>query len=50
VLCTDGTATLRTESGEALKLARGESCFVPAADGPLSASGPAHLFLAAPGL
>jgi mannose-6-phosphate isomerase len=60
VLCTTGTALLRSGSGEAVKLARGESCFVSAADGPLEASaadgpleasaadGPAHLFLAAP--
>ena len=48
-LCTDGTAALTSESGEAVKLARGESCFASAADGPLRASGPAHLFLAAPG-
>jgi mannose-6-phosphate isomerase len=48
VLCTTGTATLRT-AGDQVKLARGESCFVSAADGPLSAAGPARLFLAAPG-
>jgi mannose-6-phosphate isomerase len=48
-LCTGGAATLRTDSGEAVKLSRGESCFIPAADGPLHASGPARLFLAAPG-
>ena len=48
-LCTDGAATLRTASGETVKLARGESCFIPAADGPLRAGGPARLFLAAPG-
>ena len=48
-LCTDGAATLRTDSGETVKLPRGESCFIPAADGPLHASGPARLFLAAPG-
>jgi mannose-6-phosphate isomerase len=47
-LCTDGVATLRTGSGETVKLARGESCFIPAADGPLHASGPARLFLASP--
>ena len=35
--------------GRAVKLARGESCFVSAADGPLRARGPARLFLAAPG-
>lgn len=48
-LCTDGAATLRTDSGETVKLARGESSFIPAADGPLHACGPARLFLAAPG-
>ena len=48
-LCTDGAAALHTESDEAVKLTRGESCFVSAADGPLSAVGPARLFLAAPG-
>jgi mannose-6-phosphate isomerase len=48
-LCTSGTAALRTESGESAKLARGESCFVSAADGAIHASGPARLFLAAPG-
>jgi mannose-6-phosphate isomerase len=48
-LCTDGAATLRADSGDTLKLPRGESCFIPAADGPVHASGPARLFLAAPG-
>ena len=48
-LCTDGAATLRTDDGETVKLPRGESCFIPAADGPLHACGPARLFLAAPG-
>jgi mannose-6-phosphate isomerase len=48
-LCTDGAATLRSESGEAVKLARGESCFVSAADGGVRAAGPARIFLAAPG-
>jgi mannose-6-phosphate isomerase len=50
VLCTDGTAVLRTESDQTLKLPCGESCFASAADGPLSATGPARLFLAAPGV
>jgi mannose-6-phosphate isomerase len=49
VLCTDGAALLRDQAGETVKLARGDSCFVSAADGPLRASGPAHLFIAAPG-
>jgi mannose-6-phosphate isomerase len=48
-LCIAGVATLRTESGETVKLPRGESCFIPAADGPLHACGPARLFLASPG-
>jgi mannose-6-phosphate isomerase len=48
-LCTDGAATLGTGSGETVKLLRGESCFIPAADGPLHACGPARLFLASPG-
>ena len=48
-LCTAGAATLRAESGETVKLPRGESCFIPAADGPLYACGPARLFLASPG-
>src|SRR5579859_642436 len=48
-LCTDGAATLRTGSGETVKLPRGDSCFIPAADGPLQAAGPARLFLASPG-
>ena len=39
-LCTDGAATLRTESGETVKLPRGDSCFIPAADGPLQAAAP----------
>jgi mannose-6-phosphate isomerase len=48
-LCTAGAATLHTDSGDTVKLPRGESCFIPAADGPLHASGPARLFLATPG-
>ncbi len=48
-LCTAGVATLRTDSDETVKLPRGESCFIPAADGPLHACGPARLFLASPG-
>ena len=47
-LCTAGTAALRGERAQ-IKLARGESCFVPAADGRLRAVGPGRLFLAAPG-
>jgi mannose-6-phosphate isomerase len=45
VLCTDGAGFLR--AGQAtLKVARGESCFIPASDGQVTASGPAALFIA----
>jgi mannose-6-phosphate isomerase len=54
VLCTEGSATLRTgqapsEPGHAIELSRGESCFIAAADGPVRATGRAHLALASPG-
>jgi mannose-6-phosphate isomerase len=49
-LCTDGVATLRTSTGQTATLPRGNSAFIPAADGALRACGPAHLFLAASGL
>jgi mannose-6-phosphate isomerase len=48
VLCTEGTAMLRARSGM-LKVARGESCYLPAPDGAVTASGPAALFIAASG-
>src|SRR5262249_33915944 len=49
VLCADGAALLR--AGQAtLKVARGESCFIPESDGPVSASGPAALFIAGNGI
>ena len=40
VLCVEGAGTLRASSGT-LKVARGESCFLSAADGAVTASGPA---------
>jgi mannose-6-phosphate isomerase len=49
VLCTDGSAVLRSATGT-LTLTRGESCFLPAADGPVTAAGPASLFVAAAGV
>ncbi|HEY0932791.1 MAG TPA: mannose-6-phosphate isomerase, class I, partial [Trebonia sp.] len=49
VLCTDGAAVLRGGRG-ALKVVRGESCFLSAADGAVSASGPASLFIATDGI
>jgi mannose-6-phosphate isomerase len=49
VLCTEGTAALRASSGT-LKAARGESCYLPARDGAVTASGPAELFIAGSGI
>ena len=49
ILCTEGAASLRDASGGAVKAARGESCFVSAADGTVTATGPATLFIATTG-
>jgi mannose-6-phosphate isomerase len=49
VLCVDGAATLRAKTG-ALKVGRGESCYLSAADDEVTASGPAILFIAVGGL
>jgi mannose-6-phosphate isomerase len=49
VLCTEGTATLSAGSGT-LKVAKGESCYLPARDGAVTASGPAVLFIAGSGI
>jgi mannose-6-phosphate isomerase len=58
LLCTEGSAALHPEPdsaaphpepGAAVELSRGQSCFIPAADGPVLATGRAHLFLASPG-
>ena len=49
VLCTEGTVTLRAVE-TALKAGRGESCFVSAADGLVTVSGPAVIYFAACGL
>jgi mannose-6-phosphate isomerase len=59
VLCTEGSATLRTGQaqnglspsgpGSTIELSRGESCFIAAAEGPVRASGHARLALASPG-
>jgi mannose-6-phosphate isomerase len=49
LLCTEGSAVLRSESGQPTELGRGQSCFVSAADGTVNATGQAHLFLAAVG-
>ena len=48
-LCTEGAGTLRTSSAT-LKVAKGESCYLSAADGAVAASGPAVLFIAGSGI
>ena len=48
VLCTEGTGILRAGQA-ALKVGRGESCFIPVSDGVVTASGPAALFIAGMG-
>jgi len=49
-LCAEGTVSLTSADGSALKITRGESCFLPAADGPARAAGPGVIFLAATGI
>ena len=49
VLCTEGAGALRAISG-ALKVGRGESCYLSAADGTVTAAGPAVLFIAGSGI
>jgi mannose-6-phosphate isomerase len=49
LLCLDGACTLRAASAATLDLSRGESCFIPFADGPVAAAGHARLILATPG-
>jgi len=49
LLCLDGACSLRAASGSALDLTRGDSCFIPFADGPVHATGSARLALATPG-
>jgi mannose-6-phosphate isomerase len=59
VLCTEGTAVLRASGasvdgasvdGQDLTVGRGQSCFLSAVDGIVTATGPASLFIAASGL
>jgi mannose-6-phosphate isomerase len=49
LLCTAGTAVLRA-GADVLRLPRGGSCFLAAADGAVSAAGPASLFVAGPNI
>ncbi|HTX25457.1 MAG TPA: mannose-6-phosphate isomerase, class I [Streptosporangiaceae bacterium] len=48
LLCTEGSVVLRGASGQ-VRLARGESCFVSAADGAVTGTGQARAFLAGVG-
>ena len=50
MLCVSGGVAARNAAGDTVKLGRGESCFVSAADGALTATGPARVFLASVGL
>ncbi len=50
LLCIEGACVLRSRSGQALELARGDSCFISAADAAILAGGFARLVLAAPGV
>ena len=49
VLCVEGTLCLRDEAGVTLKIGRGESCFLSAADQQVTAQGPAEAFIASVG-
>jgi mannose-6-phosphate isomerase len=48
LLCLDGACTLRAASGQELDLTRGDSCFIPFADGPVQATGQARLAQSTP--
>ena len=49
VLCVEGTLCLRDEAGVTLKVGRGESCFLSAADQQVTVQGPAEAFIASMG-
>jgi mannose-6-phosphate isomerase len=49
VLCTEGAVVLHSDPGHVVKLGRGESCFVSAADGPIRCGGEGRVFLAGSG-
>jgi mannose-6-phosphate isomerase len=50
VLCVAGSVSLTSADGAALKTARGESCFLSAADGQVRAAGPGVIFIATTGI
>ena len=49
VLCVEGTLLLRGAAGAPLKVGRGESCFLTAADQQVTGQGPAEAFIAGVG-
>jgi mannose-6-phosphate isomerase len=49
VFVVAGTLTVRDAAGEALKISRGESAFLPFSDGAATAAGPAEAFIASVG-
>jgi mannose-6-phosphate isomerase len=49
LLCTEGAVKLRSQTGATVEMRRGGSCFVSAADGAVSGTGPARAFLTSPG-
>jgi len=49
MLCTEGSAVLRASDRD-LTVQRGESCYLSATDGPVTAVGPATVFIATTGL
>ena len=49
VLCTEGAVSLRDAAGATIEVARGESCFLSAADGAVTARGRGTLYAAATG-
>jgi mannose-6-phosphate isomerase len=46
LLCAEGAAELSSQAGDTIKVARGESCFVSAADGAVRCTGSFRAFLA----
>jgi mannose-6-phosphate isomerase len=49
LLCTEGAVLVGNQAGDTIKLGRGESCFISAADGSVWCAGRAHAFLAGAG-
>jgi len=50
VICVSGAMVMQNAAGDSAKLGRGESAFLSAADGPLSARGPGRVFVATAGV